>query len=320
MIRRISKKRAENRNSIRRNIRNPRFEGVSRSRFASNSRRHRKNESLAGYEGSVYYEDFRSFFFPSSMEVLIDKKTGKETRRGEGLDDIFECCMDYDTAYDVIKQYDALFEGDYEPRPLTYDDILEDDWSGDQFSETFKECMNAIPCSSNQSLWWVADDVVNGIPTNLAIEEAWCQAEVDDLCPRVGDRTRRDPFDTFHIEDDTISIQIGYNSMASVHAVVEADVAWEMGLFEDDSRIQKLIRHISNMNPKAVWNDGVAKDLIKKYLPCYNMKSIGYCYILYALEYVEAGGDYDSNMHEFCYQMQADPFYSILDMVYLGYK
>ena len=74
------------------------------------------------------------------------------------------------------------------------------------------------------------------------------------------------------------------------------------------------------MSPKAVWNDGVAKDLIKKYLPCYNMKSIGYCYILYALEYVEAGGDYDSNMHEFCYQMQADPFYSILDMVYLGYK
>ena len=254
------------------------------------------------------------------MEVLIDKKTGKETRRGEGLDDIFECCMDYDTAYDVIKQYDALFEGEDEPRPLTYDDILEDDWSGDQFSETFKECMNAIPCSSNQSLWWVADDVVNGIPTNLAIEEAWCQAEVDDLCPRGVGRTRRDPFDTFHIEDDTISIQIGYNSMASVHAVVEADVAWEMGLFEDDSRIQKLIRHISNMSPKAVWNDGVAKDLIKKYLPCYNMKSIGYCYILYALEYVEAGGDYDSNMHEFCYQMQADPFYSILDMVYLGYK
>ena len=64
--------------------------------------------------------------------------------------------------------------------------------------------------------------------------------------------------------------------MASVYAVVEADVAWEMGLFEDGSRIQKLIRHISNMSPKAVWNDGVAKDLIKKYLPCYNMKSIGY--------------------------------------------
>ena len=121
MTRRISNKRSENRNSVRRNIRNHRFEGVSRSRVASNSRRHRKNESLAGYDGSVSYEDFRSFFFPSSMEVLIDKKTGKETRRGEGLDDIFESGMDYDTAYDVIKQYDALFEGDDEPRPLTYD-------------------------------------------------------------------------------------------------------------------------------------------------------------------------------------------------------
>ena len=65
MIRRISNKRSENRNSIRRNIRNHRFEGVSRSRVASNSRRHRKNESLAGYDGSVSYEDFRSFFFLS---------------------------------------------------------------------------------------------------------------------------------------------------------------------------------------------------------------------------------------------------------------
>lgn len=139
-----------------RRISNKRSESLSRQRLIKNSRRHRKNESLAGFDGSVSYEDFRSFFFPSSMEVLIDKKTGKETRRGEGLEDIFECGMDYDTAYDVINQYDALFEGDDEPRPLTYDDILEDDWSGDQYSETFKECMNAIPCSSNQSLWWVA--------------------------------------------------------------------------------------------------------------------------------------------------------------------
>ena len=320
MIRRITKKHAESRNSVRRNIRNRRFEGVSCSRSALNSRRHRKNESLAGYEGSVSYEDFRSFYFPSSMEVLIDKKTGKETRRDEGLGDIFDCLMDYDTAYDVVNQYDALFEGEDEPRPLTYDDILEDDLSGEQYSETFKECFNAIPCSSNQSLWWIADDVIEGNRTGLAIEEAWCQAEDDDLCPRVGGRMRRDPFETFYIEDDTISIQIGYRSMASVHAVVEADVAWEMGLFEGDPRLQKLIRHISNMNPKAVWNDDVAKDLIKKYLPCYNMKSIDYCYILYALEYVEPGADYVGNMSDFCYQMQADPFYSILDMVYLGYK
>lgn len=311
-----------------------RFEGISRPCRTGNKRnnvrelpslkrlerRRRKNESLAGYEGSVSYEDFRSFYFPSSMEVLIDKKTGKETRRGEGLEDIFECCMDYDTAYDVIKQYDALFEDDDEPRPLTYDDILEDDWSGDQYSETFKECMNAIPCSSNQRLWWVADDVVEGIPTDLAIEESWCPAEDDDLCPRVGGRMRRDPFETFYIDGDTISIQIGYRSMASVYAVVEADVAWEMGLFESDTRLQKLIRHISNMNPKAVWNDDVAEDLVKKYLPCYNMNSLDFCEILTVLDYVEPGGDYDHNMSEFCYQMSADPFYSILDMVYLGYK
>ena len=314
MIRRISKKRTENRNSTRRNIRNRRFER------ALNSRRRRKNESLAGFEGTISYEDFRTFYFPSSMEVLIDKKTGKETRRGEGLGDIFDGGMDYDTAYDVINQYDALFEDEDEPRPLTYDDIIEDDWSCDQYSETFKECMNAIPCSSNQSLWWIADDVIEGNRTGLAIEEAWCQADDDDLCPRVGRLSRRDPVESFDVEDDTIGIQIGYRSYAHVYPVVEADVAWEMGLFERDSRVQKLIRHISDMNPKAVWNNDVAMDLIKKYLPCYNMKSIDFCEILIVLDYVEPGADYDDNMYQFCYQMQADPFYSILDMVYLGYK
>lgn len=72
--------------------------------------------------------------------------------------------------------------------------------------------------------------------------------------------------------------------------------------------------------PWDVWNNDVAMDLIKKYLPCYNLEGIDYCQILHVLDYVEIGGDYDHNMHEFCYQMSANPFYSIFDMVYLGYK
>lgn len=313
MIRRIVKKRSENRNSV---SRNRRFER------ALNSRRHRKNESLAGYEGSISYEDFRSACLPSNAEALIDKKTGEEIRRGSGKghDDLFESWMSYDEMYSIMDKYDILYEGDEEPHHIGWDDIIDDEMAGDQYMDAFKSCMRAIPCTSNQSLWWIADDVIEGNRTGLAIEEAWCQADEDDLCPRVGRFSRRDPVESFDVEDATIGIQIGYRSYAHVYPVVEADVAWEMGLFEDDPRIQKLIRHISDMNPKSVWNNDVAMDLIKKYLPCYNMKSIDFCEILIVLDYVEPGADYDDNMYQFCYQMQADPFYSILDMVYLGYK